>query len=136
MTLFNPIRLEIPTVAVAKARAKRNAYGAAYIPKKTKSFEAELRWHWQASKNEMIPRAPTDVEIVCYLPRPKSVKETVLFPIVRPDVDNLTKSIFDAFNGFAWKDDAQICRSSITKWYVRNGETPRICIVISPLVAA
>lgn len=136
MTIFNPIRLVIPTIAVAKARARITKSGHAYTPEKTRSFEAELRWHWQASKNQMIPKAPTAVEILCFLPRPISLKKTVLLPITKPDLDNYAKSILDGLNGFAWADDSQVCELRIGKRYVSEGEGPRICIAIFPVIAA
>jgi len=131
---FNPIRLELPVLAVAKSRAKRGAFGQAYIPKKTKSFEAELRWHWQNSKNAMIPVVPTLLKICCLLPRPKSVKRTTLFPITRPDLDNYAKSIMDGLNGFAWKDDAQISELNISKQYTEF--EPKLVIEIWPCWAS
>ncbi len=130
--MFVPIRLTIPTVVMPKQRAKRNAHGFAYIPKKTKSFEAEIRWHWQASKNKMIPKCPTAVTIGCYLTKPKSTKKTVFLPIVKPDIDNCAKSIFDSLTGFAWADDNQVTDLTIFKRYTL--ESPKITIVIEPVV--
>jgi Holliday junction resolvase RusA-like endonuclease len=132
--IFNPIRLELPVLAVAKARAKRGAHGQAYIPKKTKSFEAELRWHWQSSKNQMIPLTPTLLKVCCLLPRPKSVKKTTLFPVTRPDLDNYAKAIMDGLNGFAWKDDAQISELHISKRYTEF--EPKLVIEIWPVEAS
>ena len=131
---FNPIMLELPMLAIAKSRAKRGAFGQAYIPKKTKSFEAELRWHWQNSKNLMIPQVPTLLSIVCLLPRPKSAKKFARYPITRPDLDNFAKAIMDGLNGFAWKDDAQVVELQITKRYAVT--EPRIFINIAPMEAA
>lgn len=134
MSLFNPIRFEVPTVVFAKQRAKRSASGHAYIPKETKSFEAELRWHWQASKHQMIPKCPTAVTIGCYLPKPPSTKKSVFLPIVKPDLDNCAKSILDALNGFAWPDDNQITDLRIFKRYTL--ESPKISILIECVVSA
>lgn len=126
---FNPIFLEFPVEAFGKQRAKRSAHGIAYIPKETKSFEAEIRWHWRASKNKMIPKCPTYVKIDCFLVKPKSTKKSVLVPITKPDLDNCAKSLLDALNKFAWMDDNQISRLEIKKRYAA---TPNISILIQP----
>lgn len=128
--MFKPIRLELPVLAVAKSRAKRGAYGQAYIPPKTKSFEAELRWHWENSGHQMIPAVPTFLLVCCLLPRPKSVKKDKLYPITRPDLDNYAKSVMDGLNGFAWKDDAQISDMRIKKRYTEF--EPKLVIEIHP----
>lgn len=134
--VFAPIRMEIPALAVAKARARITKSGHAYTPEKTKSFEAELRWHWQKGGHSMIPRTATAVEILCYLPKPKTAKKTQLFPITRPDLDNYAKAILDGLNGFAWEDDSQVCDLRIGKRYASGWGSPKIFIVIAPLVAA
>lgn len=41
----------------------------------------------------------------------------VLRPIVKPDVDNVTKAILDALNGIAFSDDRQIVQVTCAKWY-------------------
>ncbi len=130
--IFLPIRLTIPTIAVAKARARVTKSGHAYTPEKTKSFEAELRWHWQASKHKMIPKCPTAVIIGCYLPKPKSTKKSVFLPITKPDLDNIAKSILDSLNGFAWPDDNQVTDLTIFKRYAI--EAPKISILIEPVI--
>lgn len=132
--IFLPIRMEIPTLVVPKARARILRSGIAFTPEKTRSFEAEIRWHWQASKNKMIPKCPTAVTIGCYLPRPKSTKKTVFIPVTKPDLDNCAKSILDALNGFAWADDNQVTDLNIFKRYAL--EAPRISLLIEPVVAS
>lgn len=37
--------------------------------------------------------------------------------IVKPDVDNLEKFVFDCFNGVVWKDDSQVVKTMIEKRY-------------------
>lgn len=48
-----------------------------------------------------------------FLQKPKKTKYQ--FPL--KDIDNLAKSLFDALNGIAWVDDAQICACDLTKMY-------------------
>ena len=47
---------------------------------------------------------------------------------VRVDIDNLTKTVFDALNKVAWKDDSQIIYLNATKY--RDNKQPRTVIVI------
>lgn len=46
--------------------------------------------------------------------------------VVRPDIDNLQKGIFDALNGVCWKDDSQIVEVLAQKVYVDS--EPRILL--------
>ena len=48
-------------------------------------------------------------------------------PIVKPDLDNYTKSILDALNGLIWDDDAKIVHMELDKFY---SEQPRIEIEV------
>jgi Holliday junction resolvase RusA-like endonuclease len=124
------IYLTIPALAIPKGRARVGRHGM-YTPKKTTSFEAELRWHWTQSKHQMIPQAPTFVIIQCYFPYPKSLAKKKLrpvHPITKPDLDNVLKAIMDSMNGFAWKDDNQVCSVTMAKYY--TPESPRIEMII------
>jgi Holliday junction resolvase RusA-like endonuclease len=38
-------------------------------------------------------------------------------PSKKPDLDNLTKGVMDAFNGLIYKDDSQIVEMHLTKVY-------------------
>ncbi len=50
----------------------------------------------------------------------KARKENPPFHTSRPDVDNLVKSIKDALNGVAYKDDSQIVSAFALKQYAEN----------------
>jgi Holliday junction resolvase RusA-like endonuclease len=99
---------------VAKQRARITMRGA-YTPKKTKDFE-----HWIKTvtsgvyKKEPMTEA-LFVELRFFLKRPKSVKRE--YPIVKPDVDNFVKSMFDGLNGVLWNDDAQVVKVQASKEY-------------------
>lgn len=38
-------------------------------------------------------------------------------PAKKPDCDNVEKAVYDALNGLAYKDDAQIVESGLKKYY-------------------
>jgi crossover junction endodeoxyribonuclease RusA len=61
---------------------------------------------------------PTKVAIEFYLPRPKSVSKTRLFPMVKPDIDKLARAILDALkDAEVIKDDNLVCDLTCTKRY-------------------
>lgn len=120
--------LMIPLLAVAKARARITRWGA-YTPKKTVDFENAIRRFWKSSGNEMFPNVPIKLDIICYISRPKKPKNKL--PITRPDVDNYAKSIKDALNGMAWKDDSFVTDLRIKKRYVDKDMNPAIHISIT-----
>ena len=48
-----------------------------------------------------------------------------------PDVDNLLKTLFDALNKLAWKDDSQLCFVFATKMIADGNEQPHVEVEIS-----
>ena len=40
-----------------------------------------------------------------------------IFPVKKPDADNIAKIICDALNGVAYRDDTQICSLEVVKQY-------------------
>ncbi len=69
---------------------------------------------------------PLDILIKCIYPPTKSnakyakeaSKQDWIFPkSTKPDVDNLTKQILDSFQGILYKNDSQVYRLNIDKYY-------------------
>ena len=94
---------------------------------------------------EHAPAKPLDeplrVDINFYFPRPKAHYGTgrnagKLKPsaparhIVKPDIDNLQKWVYDSMNKVFWRDDSIICECRVRKLY---DDMPRTEIIISPL---
>lgn len=51
-----------------------------------------------------------------YMPRPASVKRAR--PSVKPDIDKLTRAIFDALTAAdVWEDDARVVSLTAREWY-------------------
>lgn len=75
------------------------------------------------------------VHVECYVPIPKSdskgkreAKISGATPCtVKPDIDNVIKSVLDALNGVAWPDDKAINSIWATKMY---SERPRLTVTI------
>ncbi len=134
------IGLLIPGKAQAKQRPKFNRYsGRAYTPEQTVSYENWVRDCYMkglfTDKEKEVDNKPTDkpikVDIRMYveIPQSKSKKQKEkmlngeIEPCVKPDVDNVAKSILDALNGFAYKDDKQIIELNIKKEYAETSWT-------------
>ena len=66
-----------------------------------------------ACRQELAGRPPIEgpvaVELVFYLPRPKSAPRRVLHPAKKPDLDKLVRAALDALTAAgAWRDDSQV----------------------------
>jgi Holliday junction resolvase RusA-like endonuclease len=84
---------------------------------------------------------PLEIELHFFLPRPKGhfgtgrnagvVKASApAFPIVKPDVDKLSRAILDGLTGQLYRDDALIVRKYASKRY---GEPARVEILVSEI---
>jgi Holliday junction resolvase RusA-like endonuclease len=52
--------------------------------------------------------------------KPDSCPRSRVFPVVKPDIDKLTRAILDGLTGVAFKDDAQVVASSQLKLYANK----------------
>lgn len=106
-------KFEIAPVAQERARMGRG--GRFYIPSKSANFKKEV----VSQFIRQWIRQPLDmalyVEITFCFVKPKTVKRQL--HTVKPDVDNCTKILLDALNGYLWKDDSQIVGLSAFKRY-------------------
>lgn len=69
-----------------------------------------------------------EIEVLVAVPKSdsktkkKAKIEGMIRPTVKPDCDNLAKSILDSLNGLAYQDDKQVVELSIKKYYAENAE--------------
>ena len=107
-----------------------------YTPRKTADYEKEIGEAWK-KENGLLPyEGPVIVRIVLGMAIPKntSQKQRKLMlerkrrPVTKPDVDNCAKSVLDALNGLAYKDDNQIVSLTVKKYYT---ETPKVMIKVA-----
>ena len=128
--------LTVEGVPVAKARPRLSRYGT-YTPKKTVIHEQRIRDCWEIRHSNMVPSdKPLRVDITFYMSIPKSTPigrriqmlEKDNIHTMKPDIDNLIKTVFDALNGVAYEDDKQI---SDVHTYKRYSEQPRTEITIT-----
>lgn len=146
------IRMTVNTVPVAQPRARatsRGKHAAMYSPTtvKTKAgkkahpilaFKAAVRaeaFRIGFDGTNLIDSA-LRVDCSFVFPRPqrllkKSSPKCRLPHTIKPDRDNLDKAVLDSLTGLVWVDDCQAAFGSIEKYYVADGETPHVTIVIT-----
>lgn len=127
---------------VAKGRprfSRRGRFVQTYTPEKTKEYEILVQQNYTRQCNgEYAGDSPLIIEIDAYFPIPKSASKikrqrmlsNEIKKTSRPDVDNVGKTICDALNGLAWKDDSQIVEATIRKFY---SDTPHVVVEITVL---
>ena len=141
----------IPAVPVAQPRARARAQGKhvrIYNPTTIKkadgtrkphpiaAFKATARLVAQQIYVDAPPLiGPVEVNACFIFPRPtKHIWKTKPMPryphAVKPDRDNLDKALLDALTGTVWRDDAQVYKGLIEKYYAAGDEQPRVIVRI------
>lgn len=113
---------------IAQPRHRIAKSGGRYIPKdhsvhswKTKLAIAAKRLVAE-EKFKCVPKPePIWLELYFKMPRPKSTSKNIHCHTKKPDVDNLAKTIQDAFEGILYENDSQICRLIVYKDYEPSG---------------
>ena len=120
----------------AKQRPRLTKTGHAYTPQETLNYEI---WVKESYLKEYPKHHLLEDELVAkltaYYPIPKSkskkvqemMEEDEIRPQTKPDLDNIAKSVLDALNGVAYRDDSQIVELSVYKKY---SDRPRVEVVI------
>lgn len=139
--MSNTIRIFIPGQPRGKERARSTRSGRHYTPVKTAQYE---RLVGTLGKLAMKGRLPTDgpvelnLMLIYAIPGswPKWKKELAIQgeirPTVKPDRDNVEKSITDGLNQIAWLDDCQVVDGRIAKFY---GNEPGVLAEVTPINA-
>lgn len=128
------VHLTFPFEPKPKLRPRFHIYRGRILtqtPYATKEFENRIAEYYLAqTKGYKFERGvPLAIKIYFGMPVPKSftkkkckqIVDGELWHTIKPDCDNLTKSILDALNEVAWHDDAQITSLSVHKGYSIDG---------------
>lgn len=75
---------------------------------------------------------PVEVDLLFYLPRPKSAPKSRTVPTVRPDADKLARAVLDALTGICFTDDSQVTCLYVAKKYERDDVKPGVRVLVSP----
>ena len=115
-----------------KERPRINTYTCtAYTPNNTKDYENLIKQYFKIKYPRYVPlENRVAVKIMAYFKIPKSttkkdkalIEEGKLSPTKKPDIDNIVKIILDALNKMAFKDDNQITKLEIEKFYTEDEE--------------
>ena len=133
------IMFSVPGEPTGKGRPRMTKQGHTYTPQKTVEYENLVRQEYLRQCGvKFQDNTPLLVKMKAIYAIPKTaskdkrrkMEEVKLFPLKRPDIDNVCKCILDALNGIAYRDDAQVVDCRIVKIY---GNTPRVEIEIAEL---
>lgn len=114
---------------VPKARARvvrHNGITRSYTPEESLNYELLVRYAAaQAVKMNPPHEGPMRLDMIVCLAPPASWSQKKkdaaylgeILPTVKPDVSNILKSVEDAMNNVAYKDDAQLCEIAVRKVY-------------------
>ena len=124
---------KIPGKAQAKQRPRMGRSGIVYTPKETLIYENYVKMCYSDYGNQFgwllyENQVRAEIEVLVAVPKSdsktkkKAKIEGMIRPTVKPDCDNLAKSILDSLNGLAYQDDKQVVELSIKKYYAENAE--------------
>lgn len=132
--------VNIPGKPVGKGRPRyANIKGVVrtYTPKTTADYEKLVKANFRKQNPRATPLSgPINFEILALYPIPASYSKRksaacqtgCLTPTVKPDIDNVAKSILDALNQIAYADDAQIVNLMVKKRYTSGEACVRVSI--------
>ena len=125
--------MQIEFIIEGKVKPKQSfrytRFGHKYTPRDVKQYARDIQYSFYAKYPKWLPsmffEKPLRAEIEVYKQMPKSFSKIKkqraiageIRPLVKPDVDNCTKNIFDALNGIVYPDDKQIVELSVAKYY-------------------
>jgi len=123
------IAFVVPGTPVGKGRpkfARRGNFVSAYTPEKTASYENLVKVKAEeAMQGKPLFEGAVSVEIALFVTPPASWSQKkqrealagTVFPVSKPDVDNVLKGIMDACNEIVFKDDKQAVDVKVIKRY-------------------
>lgn len=120
---------------VGKQRPRATVFGGharIYTPSKTTSYEALVRGEFKQQCGNILPldgAVKVEIQVYYQLEKKHYLKRGInaegirklngeLFPTKKPDPDNIAKSIMDALNSVAYKDDSQVVSLIVFKRYI------------------
>lgn len=132
---------------LARARARSmGKFAQVYDPKENKVNRAYVRQVAnEAMRGLELFTGPLIVGVEAWFTWPKSkqfkcpdrIRPDLLAervsPVIKPDLDNVVKLVWDACNEVVWHDDSQICRSYSAKHYCITSVKPRIVVSVREL---
>jgi Holliday junction resolvase RusA-like endonuclease len=127
--MFHPIQFECIGIPKAQPRVKafsRGGRAGVYDPGTANDWKTVVRNACLEVWNKVVIDEPVAVELIFYLPRPKSHfkksgelnKPADSWVTKKPDLDNLEKAVLDALTDIGlWRDDSLVVKVSKEKVY-------------------
>jgi len=115
----------VPGEPQGKQRPRWSPVGT-YTPTKTLNYEAYIKEMFAISYPEFTPlEGELTMKLEMWLTIPKSaskkkrnlMEERLIKPTKRPDIDNTIKTVLDALQGLAFRNDSQIVTVAASKFY-------------------
>ena len=129
----NGVKMQIEFIIEGKVKPKQSfrytRFGHKYTPRDVKQYARDIQYSFYAKYQKWLPsmffEKPLRAEIEVFIKMPQSFSKIKkqraiageIRPLIKPDVDNCTKNIFDALNGIVYPDDKQIVELSVKKFY-------------------
>ena len=119
------IEFTVPGKPYGKGRPRFTRAGHVYTPEKTAAYEELVKLFYRKEAHGEQLTAPIEATIYVIFEPAKSCtkKERAqklsgeIQPTIKPDCDNIGKTILDALNGIAYEDDIQIIALHVYKLY-------------------
>ena len=136
-------RITIPGPLQGKGRPRFDRRSMhAYTPERTRAYEERIRMAWIASGGQKLD-GPVSMRIVAMQALPsratRAMREAAgrgeIWPIRKPDLDNIIKIALDALNGLAYADDTQVTRIDAIKAYAPAGQDSGLIIDIGGIAS-
>tara|TARA_R100001480_G_scaffold70152_1_gene81401 strand:- start:929 stop:1354 length:426 start_codon:yes stop_codon:yes gene_type:complete len=119
------IKFFIEGEAIGKQRPKfrrRGNFVTTYTPKETREWEEEIKRQAEQFKPDELMEGPVSMNLTFFLHKPTSARKKDYLVHKKPDWDNLGKCVSDALEGLFYKNDSQIFRCKVLKFYAGNGK--------------
>lgn len=119
--------------------SKRHVGGGRMIEssKATAPWRTTVAWHAAQAYTAAPLNGPVVVSLGFVMPRPAATPKRSTPPAVkRPDLDKLTRAIFDALSGVVWRDDSQVVQLAATKRIAELDEQPGAHVAVRALSEA
>lgn len=130
------LHIHIPAVPVAQPRQRHAVMGGSvrsYMPSShpIAAFKASVRLAASQAYSGPPMDGPLMVSLTFVFPRPKGMvwkrrEMPRAYKVVRPDADNLAKSVLDSLNGLLWFDDSQVVDLRVRKYVAAGDEAAHV----------
>lgn len=126
----------------ARSAKVKNGKTIHYTPKKTVSYEKQVAMQAKAAMDGQKPfDGPVRINFIAVFPIPvawplwkrEAAKNGVVYPTVKPDSDNIEKSIKDGCNKIVWIDDSYAVSGSKDKIYANDELDVGVHVFIQPM---